>query len=70
MVVCDSYGAMELLMRLLPVVCRRKSRTMFEQLKVHCMEAAAKEAVLVFARISRRMQSDKPCGAGVVQDDG
>ena len=58
MVACDSYGAAELLTRrLLPVVCHRKDRQLFEQQKARCLEAAAEGAVLVSARIAQGEQT-------------
>ena len=52
-ITCDSYGDRALLQRvLLPVVCHRKDASRFAEQKARCLEAAARGAVLVSARIS------------------
>ncbi len=57
MVVCDSYGNIQLLNgRLLPVVCHRKDAALFEHQKTRCLEEAADGAILVSARISKGEQ--------------
>lgn len=56
-VVCDTYGNRELLKRpLLPVVCHRKDKFLFERQKQLCLAAAAEGAVLVSARIAKGEQ--------------
>ncbi len=53
MVVCDSYGNLQLLKdTLLPVVCHRKDARWFPQQMQRCLEAAQAGAVLVSARIA------------------
>lgn len=54
---CDSYGNLGLLERsLLPVVCHRRDRALFERQKARCLEAARAGAVLVSARIAKGEQ--------------
>ncbi|MBQ9357722.1 MAG: hypothetical protein IJT98_10615 [Prevotella sp.] len=53
----DTYGNRSLLKRrLLPVVCHRKDRPLFEQQKRRCMEEAERGAVLVSPRIAQGEQ--------------
>lgn len=54
-IACDTYGNRQLLnSHLLPVVCHHKDAQRFAEQKQHCLEAAAKSAVLVSACISPR----------------
>ena len=54
-IACDTYGNRQLLnSHLLPVVCHHKDVQRFAEQKQHCLEAAAKSAVLVSACISPR----------------
>ena len=49
----DTYGNRQLLnSKLLPVVCHRKDKSLFEQQKARCMEEAGNGAIMVSARIS------------------
>ena len=49
----DSYGDLSLLSRrLLPVVCHRRDKPLFEQHRARCLQAAAEGAVLVSPRIA------------------
>ena len=49
----DTYGNRQLLnSKLLPVVCHRKEKSLFEQQKARCMEEAGNGAIMVSARIS------------------
>lgn len=49
----DTYGNRQLLnSKLLPVVCHRKDKFLFEQQKARCMEEAGNGAIMVSARIS------------------
>ena len=49
----DTYGKRQLLnSKLLPVVCHRKDKSLFEQQKARCMEEAGNGAIMVSARIS------------------
>lgn len=49
----DTYGNRQLLnSRLLPVVCHRKDKPLFEQQKARCLEEAARGTVLVSPRIA------------------
>ena len=49
----DTYGKRQLLnSKLLPVVCHRKEKSLFEQQKARCMEEAGNGAIMVSARIS------------------
>lgn len=58
MIVCDSYGSVELAARkLLPVVCHRKDSRLFEQQKTACMRAAESGVILVSARIAKGEQA-------------
>ena len=57
MVVCDSYGSIEIAGRqMLPVVCHRKDARLFQQQKAACMRAAKSGVVLVSARIAKGEQ--------------
>lgn len=74
---CDGYGNRLLLeRRLLPVVCHRKDRMLFHQQKQACVDAAAKGAILVSARIAKGEQEiiDEISGQGhpviTVADNG
>ena len=54
-IACDTYGNRQLLnSHLLPVVCHHKDAQRFAEQKQHCLEAAARSAVLVSACISPR----------------
>jgi len=54
---CNTYGHRSLLQkRLLPVVCHRKDKPLFEQQKQQCLQAAKSGAVLVSARIAKGEQ--------------
>ena len=56
-VYCDGYGNRLLLgNQLLPVVCHRKDRLLFQQQKLVCTNAATNGAVLVSARIAKGEQ--------------
>ena len=57
MVLCDSYGNIEIAQRrLLPVVCHRKDSSQFFRQKQSCLAAAANGAVLVSPRIANGEQ--------------
>ena len=57
MVVCDSYGNMEIAQRrMLPVVCHRKDTSQFFRQKQACLAAAAYGVVLVSPRIANGEQ--------------
>lgn len=50
---CDSYGNRQLLAReLLPVVCHRRDKGLFDWQKAQCLKAAQEGVVLVSARIA------------------
>lgn len=55
-ITCDTYGNRELLdrnnYRLLPLVCHRKDRHLYEQQRMACLTAATEGAVIVSACIS------------------
>lgn len=54
---CNTYGHRSLLQkRLLPVVCHRKDKSLFERQKQRCLQAAMDGAVLVSARIAKGEQ--------------
>lgn len=56
-VTCDSFGDRRLLAaHLLPVVCHREDAARFAQQKTCCLDAAARGAVLVSARIAKGEQ--------------
>lgn len=56
-IACHSYGDRALLKRrLLPVVCHRKDRPLFEKQKQRCLEEAERGAVLVSPRIHKGEQ--------------
>lgn len=58
MVICDSYGNLDILQHLmLPVVCHRKDAALFQQQREACLAAAANGAVLVSARIAKGEQA-------------
>jgi len=76
-VVCDSYGDLALLQRrLLPVVCHRKDKPLFEQQRKRCLMAAAAGAVLLSPRIAKGEQHilDAAASSGhpvaIVSDNG
>ena len=57
-IACDTYGNRTLLQhRLLPVVCHRNDRPLFEKQKARCLDEAAKGAVLVSPRIATGEQT-------------
>lgn len=57
MVVCDSYGSLEIAQqRMLPVVCHRKDSWQYQRQKQACLSMAAKGVVLVSPRIAKGEQ--------------
>ena len=53
MIALDTYGNRQLLdSRLLPVVCHRKDKALFDQQRQRCLDEAARGAVLVSPRIA------------------
>lgn len=76
-ITCDSYGDRSLLEKeLLPVICHRRYKALFEQQKALCLKAAARGAVLVSPRIAKGEQEiiDAALDAGaqvvVIADNG
>lgn len=76
-IVCDSYGDLTLLQRrLLPVVCHRKDKPLFEQQRERCLTAASAGAMLVSPRIAKGEQDilDAAASEGhpvaIVSDNG
>lgn len=76
-IVCDSYGDLTLLQRrLLPVVCHRKDKPLYEQQRERCLTAASTGAVLVSPRIAKGEQDilDAAASEGhpvaIVSDNG
>lgn len=76
-ITCDSYGDRSLLGKeLLPVICHRRYKALFEQQKTLCLKAAARGAVLVSPRIAKGEQEiiDAALDAGaqvvVIADNG
>lgn len=76
-ITCDSYGDRSLLEKeLLPVICHRRYKALFEQQKTLCLKAAARGAVLVSPRIAKGEQEiiDAALDAGaqvvVIADNG
>ena len=66
-ITCDSYGDRSLLeRRLLPVVCHRQDAARFNEQKTRSLEAAARGAILVSARIAKGEQeiSDAALASG------
>lgn len=57
-ITCDTFGTRQLLSRpLLPVVCHRRDAMRLEEQRTRCLEAAARGAVLVSARIAKGEQA-------------
>ena len=57
-ITCDTFGSRALLAgSLLPVVCHRKDAARFGEQKQRCLDAAARGAVLVSARIAKGEQA-------------
>jgi len=76
-IVCDSYGDLTLLQRrLLPVVCHRKDKPLFEQQRERCLTAARAGVMLVSPRIAKGEQNilDAAASEGhpvaIVSDNG
>ena len=76
-IVCDSYGDLTLLQRrLLPVVCHRKDKPLYEQQRERCLTAASAGAMLVSPRIAKGEQNilDAAASEGhpvaIVSDNG
>lgn len=58
LITCDTFGTRQLLSRpLLPVVCHRRDAMRLEEQRTRCLEAAARGAVLVSARIAKGEQA-------------
>lgn len=77
LITCDTFGTRQLLSRpLLPVVCHRRDAMRLEEQRTRCLEAAARGAVLVSARIAKGEQAiiDEALNRGfaaiVIPDNG